>query len=121
MGLKDRLRELGTKYVSKDPSELYVSLDSTHWEIRLFRLLPGEWDDALRISTFKTDLPAAQSRRRKQSYEALSYTWGSSDDARTVYLSNGSNEDEFPVTKNLWLALRRLRSRDKARVLWGTY
>ncbi|KAI0180994.1 heterokaryon incompatibility protein-domain-containing protein [Hypoxylon sp. FL1284] len=50
----------------------------------------------------------------RYSYEALSYVWGASTQSHSVIL----NGKPFPVTDNLFAALRRLRRRDKQRVLW---
>lgn len=49
-----------------------------------------------------------------QCYEALSYTWGSSSDGDAIIV----DERRKPVTRNLFLALRRLRQKDKIRRLW---
>lgn len=47
-------------------------------------------------------------------YEALSYTWGGSNKARDIELDGV----DFPITANLFLALRYLRHTDQDRILW---
>jgi hypothetical protein len=47
-------------------------------------------------------------------YEALSYTWGSSDKPRSISI----NEKTLPVTENLHAALLRLRDHSLERILW---
>ena len=48
-------------------------------------------------------------------YEALSYVWGDWVSYRTICLNGIPN---FPVTQNLWKALRRLRRGNQPRRLW---
>ena len=50
-------------------------------------------------------------------YEALSYTWGSSG-FRTNILVGRSRLSTLSITRNLAIALRYLRYRDRPRVLW---
>ncbi|CAI0651344.1 unnamed protein product [Colletotrichum noveboracense] len=47
-------------------------------------------------------------------YEALSYVWGSSALTHTIFV----NEKQMRITKNLFHALRQLRSNERDRVLW---
>ena len=86
-----------------------LPLDPSNREFRVLRLLPGEFADEIRCSLAKHALSAPPE------YEALSYTWGASYYRRTVTVNGVSN---FPVTDNLFSALRRLRRRDQSRVLW---
>lgn len=59
-------------------------------------------------------------------YEALSYTWGSTDDPETAYVetsaspypSTGPIATAIQIGRNLASALRHLRYRTEARVLW---
>ena len=48
-------------------------------------------------------------------YEALSYTWGHSDNHRTIRLNHVGG---FPVTDNLYGALKQLRYENAVRILW---
>ncbi|RDW57305.1 hypothetical protein BP5796_12755 [Coleophoma crateriformis] len=87
----------------------YELLSDDASAFRLLALSPGMGDapingtlseDSREVSTF--------------SYEALSYTWGSSTSQQHIILNNKS----FAVTPNLYLALRNLRSDDSERILW---
>jgi hypothetical protein len=86
----------------------YTSLSSKNRQIRLVTLRPGTWSDEIRcnieIVPFDGHPP----------YEALSYVWGADQGQKGIWLDNCL----FDVTKNLWLALRRLRDLYVSRVLW---
>ena len=77
-------------------------------QIRLLRLLPGNFADKLEctIQSHDIEVPAR--------YEALSYTWGKP--AFTARLS--CSGVEFPITQNLYHALRYLRHAHESRLLW---
>ena len=77
----------------------YQPLDLSTDNIRLLTLHPGNEDDPICCSLSHVSL------RSEVAYEALSYTWGDYQDARTIIL------DSHPVsvTANLETALRRLR------------
>lgn len=47
-------------------------------------------------------------------FEALSYTWGSTDYTRQIHIDGGS----FPVGEKLFSALLHLRLEDEERILW---
>ena len=98
-------------YHTASPWSLYAesALDTGDREFRVLRLLPGELVDEIRCSVAKYSLNAPPQ------YEALSYTWGASHYGRTIIVNGVSN---FPVTDNLFSALRRLRRQDQPRVLW---
>lgn len=52
-------------------------------------------------------------------YEALSNTWGSPKSCKDMFIQNSDGEQrKLPVTKNLALALRHLRSITAPRTLW---
>ncbi|KAF2970645.1 hypothetical protein GQX73_g2948 [Xylaria multiplex] len=50
-----------------------------------------------------------------QRYEALSYVWGDPSDPQNIFFDGGV---PFPVTRNLYEALRSLRLPDRGRKLW---
>ncbi|ORX92930.1 heterokaryon incompatibility protein-domain-containing protein, partial [Clohesyomyces aquaticus] len=89
-------------------SVLHTTLDTQRREIRLLALLPGECTDPVSCQLHIDSLD------REPLYEALSYVWGDSNEHRTILL----DETEFPVTDNLYAALRRLRNRREKRVIW---
>ncbi|KAH6658526.1 heterokaryon incompatibility protein-domain-containing protein [Truncatella angustata] len=69
---------------------------------------------------FGFDQPSAQASHESrmhpfQRYEALSYVWGDNSKPRYIFC-NG--EELFPVTQNLYAALRSLRLPQQGRRLW---
>ncbi|KAI3319430.1 heterokaryon incompatibility protein-domain-containing protein [Xylariaceae sp. AK1471] len=96
----------------------YTRLDPSKKQIRLLKLISGEWDEQVRCELYVVSLDD------QIKYEALSYVWGSPRDLVGIDV-NGSL---FSATQNLHAALRRLREqiRDSAhaesngdsRVLW---
>ncbi|KAI4183083.1 MAG: hypothetical protein L6R41_005596 [Letrouitia leprolyta] len=104
----------------------YQPLKKNTTKIRLLTLLPGQFNDPIRITIEKKDL------NKKQAFEALSYTWGSASDPLEVIVETRSSgydlsrvkrwtRVEFtslPVTRNLFEALQHLRYTDRSRVLW---
>jgi hypothetical protein len=102
-------------YQSPNKYKMYDSetlrLDSSKREIRLLRILPGAFVSPIHCELFRTSLDG------KPDYEALSYVWGGALDRRNIVV----NSDEFSVTTNLELALRRLRAHvgEKPLVLWA--
>ncbi|CAH0003359.1 unnamed protein product [Clonostachys byssicola] len=87
---------------------VYNPVDSAGREIRLLVIQPGLWSEEItcRLKTVSlNDGPR---------YETLSYTWGDNSKEHLIQV-DGSR---FRVNHNLFLALRRLRSLDEARVIW---
>ena len=89
-------------------NHVYRNIESKQG-IRLLFLEPGVTPTPIRYSLFEEELNEGCAE-----YEALSYTWGSSDDAREVACDSGALE----VTANLHAALERFRLSDETRVLW---
>ncbi|KAK5996170.1 Heterokaryon incompatibility 6-like protein [Cladobotryum mycophilum] len=85
----------------------YEPLDLSGAAIRLLRLHKGS-GGKISCDLFHT------TRDNANSYEALSYTWGSVQTVKTVTV-NGKNLD---ITKNLFVALGYLRQKDRDRTLW---
>ena len=78
-------------------------------ELRYVELLPAASRSDPVICTLVYSQPLKDS-----SYETLSYAWGESSETETITL----NEQQFPVTVNLFDALTYLRLPDKTRLLW---
>ena len=78
---------------------------------RLLRVLKGRDDDPLRCQLFESKIPSSEDI---SDYAALSYTWGSTSRPCDIII----NDCKMTVTKNVYLALRDLRYREKDRVLW---
>lgn len=85
-----------------------LSQDADHPEIRLVKLMPGTWDDAISCSLDVVSFD------KGPTYEALSYVWGDPEKRKPIQLDDQS----FEATANLWMALRRLRYPDAHRILW---
>jgi hypothetical protein len=109
----------------------YLPLNAEREEIRLVRLLPGKFADAIEIEIFHED--------NYHPYEALSYVWGSLADLVLIQVRHSDNGSlrgvrdaslytdssdptsrryTLSITQNLATALRYLRKTDCDRVLW---
>lgn len=80
-------------------------------EIRLLHLEPAGTLAAPICASLKT---CASVRTPDEDYKALSYTWGTTKDPEHLHLDGKI----LPIGENLAAALRRIRRRDVARVLW---
>ena len=78
---------------------------------RLLRVLKGLDDDPIQCQLFESKIPSSEDI---SNYAALSYTWGSTSKPCGLII----NHSKMAVTKNVYLALRDLRYRDKDRILW---
>lgn len=87
-------------------SDVYHDLHRN--EIRLVKLLPGQWSDKICCQLYHTPLA------NRPSYKALSYAWGSPRATRPILV----NGHQHSVTVNLECALRRLRRTDSDLILW---
>ncbi|KAI4259489.1 MAG: hypothetical protein L6R42_004549 [Xanthoria sp. 1 TBL-2021] len=98
----------------------YTPLDPQTKTTRLLSLRPGSFDNEIHVSLgimhlTDNDLP---------DYEALSYTWGSRDDPVDIWVADlptdadPMGEGQLPVTQNLAVALRYLRSEESTRDIW---
>ncbi|KAF8860906.1 HET-domain-containing protein [Acephala macrosclerotiorum] len=85
------------------------SLDRTRKEIRVLLLQPLTSGPSIQASTITASL------LEKPSYEALSYVWG---DASITQPITFNSTPDFPVTRNLAIALHHLRLFDRERRLW---
>src|SRR3569833_2353661 len=81
-------------------------------EVRLFHLHPGSDGDVVTGRMECLELGSAYN-----SFEALSYVWGGTDDGVTILVDDIS----VSVTKSLEAALRHLRFQDRPRMLWIDY
>ena len=88
----------------------YDPIDLGGANFRLLILLPGVRQD-IWCEIFQAEL---NEREPPASYEALSYTWGTPDKTHSVTM-NGA---KLRVTFNLYIALRYLRDKAEARILW---
>ena len=88
-------------------SSIYRALPSTT-STRLVVLLPGARDSPVCVNLEVVDL------HRKPDYEAVSYTWGDTDDQQTIYV----NGRPVQIRKNLHAFLIRLRHHERRRSVW---
>lgn len=100
-------------------SRKYPSPPLGDGQFRLLSLLPGSLTQSIACTLSIDDIPGAQVEQknvlqRGSEYEALSYTWGTS--SNHVITLNGQHA--FPVTNNLFYALKRLKYAHTVRVLW---
>ena len=96
------------------PSDnIYEPLNLSNNEIRIINLSPGNFEDEI-YCTAQTISLDTLSENLEKIYEALSYTWGTSEKRKTIYL----NGKPLKVTLNLYVALQYLRYPSKSRCLW---
>lgn len=79
---------------------------------RFAYLLPGETDDHIRVR-LETKILDRENESTFPQWEALSWLWGAYGDFRTIHV----NDLPFQITRNLFIALRHLRSTNTARCL----
>ncbi|KAJ5062029.1 heterokaryon incompatibility protein-domain-containing protein [Bipolaris maydis] len=86
----------------------YTALESENSDFRLLKLLRGSG------SELECELSPQSLQNLHLPYEALSYTWGSSELVECIKL----NGKPFWITDNLYAALRNLQLHDRDRILW---
>ncbi|KAK7892697.1 hypothetical protein LTR67_006934 [Exophiala xenobiotica] len=100
------------------PRHIYTSLDEAANEIRLVTIFPGLRDSDIVIGLHNIHLGQKQNEPTPP-FEALSYTWGSVQDAVEIQVgSTDTSDNVLSITKNLHIALQHLRLPDRPRVLW---
>ena len=88
----------------------YNAIDSNGSALRLIRLFKGSFADDIRCELLESYLH----QTKGIPYEALSYTWGSTEKTANIRV-NGCT---MGVTENLYVAMQHLRSEDQDRILW---
>ncbi|KAI0136394.1 heterokaryon incompatibility protein-domain-containing protein [Xylariales sp. AK1849] len=103
----------------------YDSLSNAKKRIRLIRLRHGFPDSStIDCELFDVEFNAAHEpvlvsdSSTLQEYEALSWCWGSGPKDYAINITRGHNVYKMAVSRDLALALKYLRLRNKARVLW---
>lgn len=81
-------------------------------DIRIFQLLPGTFGSKICGRLIRHNM---QRSNFIQSYEALSYRWGTTLETRTIELSKSP---DFKITAALESALQVLRTSEQARMIW---
>jgi len=104
--------QITNSHAGSDPYQ-YTPLDENKEEIRLLALLPGQFSSEIRVC-----LDVARfTKDHTPTFEAVSYTWGSSENPVDIFIGNSDNKT-LSITQNLAEALPYLRFEDKPRVLW---
>jgi hypothetical protein len=92
----------------------YQALRPDGVEIRLVTIQPGASSDDIWISLNMHHLAESG-----ETYETLSYAWGSTDDPREVFVGEApAGKNVIKVTQNLEAALQHLRLEDDPRLMW---
>jgi len=95
-------------------AQVYKPLNTDTEQIRLLRLLPGDFGAPL-VCELHDTVPMIDSPvKNKYQYEAVSYCAGDAAD----FLSLTLNGHAFNVFRSLWEALQRFRDPGDIRVLW---
>ncbi|KAL2066146.1 hypothetical protein VTL71DRAFT_2217 [Oculimacula yallundae] len=90
---------------------VYTGIESKAGTVRILTLLPGQQDEDIRC---RLDDAILSKSSKNLTYEALSYTWGSPEDPKRIWV-----DDKYLfVTRNLADALLHLRLDDNPRILW---
>jgi len=89
----------------------YRPIDLDGPAVRLLRLIRGNLTDDIQCDVFEGWLNQLEGGIP---YEALSYTWGSTEKAAKITVSGST----MHVTENLYVALQNLRFKDEDRILW---
>jgi Heterokaryon incompatibility protein (HET) len=84
-------------------------LDASKHQIRILELLGGSGSDKIECKSSVVSL------EHNPAYTALSYVWGNDKDLLLITL-NGYVD--FPIIRNLYIALKYLRKEDEAVTLW---
>jgi len=99
-----------TSALASDTHDVYEELKPLKKQIRLLTLHPPEAPEyRVTVSISTTSLSESH-----PPYEALSYVWGESTRGHTISLSGRP----FPVTDNLFAALKQLRYPRSVRTIW---
>lgn len=92
---------------------VYEKLELAVGEFRILSLQPAK-DKAEDIHCRLMKDYLRSESGNKSIYEALSYTWGEAKEMHIIFVNN----QPFPVTPNLFIALKYLRKAEESRVLW---
>jgi hypothetical protein len=99
----------------------YNKVDSASGVCRVLELLPGAFEDDIVVAIKDLQLVEGKS----QTYQALSYTWGSNEKSEKIYVLPAALRDRkppypyVPATENLVQALRHLRDTESPLTLWA--
>ncbi|KAI1178515.1 heterokaryon incompatibility protein-domain-containing protein [Nemania sp. FL0916] len=114
--LKHSLKCLRASIHGRHPFKQYSYQPLVPCEIRIIEVHPGESDEPIHITLHHERFDAGDDVENRiiPSYEALSYVWGSRETQERVFIDGYTIE----ITRNLAIALKHLRFRDKPRFMW---
>ncbi|KAI4862198.1 HET-domain-containing protein [Hypoxylon rubiginosum] len=92
----------------KADNYVYTPMEQADRQIRLVTICPGTWSDKIKCEVHVASMDDSPY------YEALSYVWGDANKTKPISV----DDQIFPVTENLYFALRRLRYTESPRVIW---
>ena len=96
-------------------TEVYRYDELKDEEIRLMELLPDKFVNEIRVILRPINLIPG---RFPSDYHALSYVWGSPENAKFVTVVAKNKQYTLKITSNLYTALKYLRHSDQSRTLW---
>lgn len=92
-------------------SDTYGKLNHAKSQIRVVKIEPGRWEDDISCRLKVISLSGFLRAR----YDTLSFTWGNSENRRTIRV----NQQDIDVSANLFMALRALRCRFRTATVWA--
>jgi hypothetical protein len=92
-------------------SSIYGPLNHAKNEIRVITIKPGRWDDDISCSLKVISLDGLLRTR----YDTLSYTWGNSENTRTIRV----DQQNIIVSTNLFMGLRAVRRTFTTATIWA--
>lgn len=104
---------LSDETVSSSTHLVYEKLELAVGEFRILFLQPAK-DKVEDIHCLLMKDHLGPKAGNKPIYEALSYTWGEAKEMHIIFVNN----QPFPVTPNLFVALKYLREAEESRILW---
>lgn len=88
-------------------------------EFRILKIHGGTRGSTIRCEIKHYPLPEEVHQDASVDYEALSWTWGHEENATAIkVISPGGAEKDFPIKKNLRIALDHLRHQSEPRNIW---
>jgi hypothetical protein len=114
---RDRLDSSDHEIYQKDQAaQIYTKIGKS--QLRILELLPGDPGEPvavkLQLAELSGNTAVRPNTKRQIAYEAVSYCWGKADSFYVVSCDGIS----FPVRKNLYMGLQRLRAQNEPRTLW---
>jgi hypothetical protein len=91
---------------------IYLPLPPKSQTIRLLDILPGGWEDEVKVKLRETSISSA-----RNCYTTISYTWGNIDTTRQVFITCDGRQ--VPISENLFTIIRRQRRPNRSIPVWA--